>query len=83
MRRHTPHAQVLAFQAHRRATLVRLRRVNAALSQWDEVEAAAEMPADLRPEVPRPTLSRQALKELQQMLVEVVGELEATWERRN
>ncbi len=36
-------------------------------------------PAPVRP----PTLRRVALEELQQMLVEVVGELEETWERRN
>jgi hypothetical protein len=43
-----PRAQLRAFLRHRRATLARLRRVNAALSRWEELAAAA-MPADLRP----------------------------------
>jgi hypothetical protein len=30
-----------------------------------------------------PTLSRAALKQLQQMLVGVIGEQEELWERRN
>ena len=63
--KHYLRAAVHAFQAHRSATLPRLRRVNQALSQWDEVEAAAAVPADLRPQVEPPTLSRTVLKELQ------------------
>ena len=66
----------------RTATLARLRRVNEALSQWDEAEAAASMPEDLRPQVEAPTLSRTALKELQAVLVGVIDELEEMWERR-
>ena len=37
----------------------------------------------LRPDVEPPTLSRQALQELQAVLVGVVEELEASWERRH
>src|SRR5215208_4344579 len=33
----------------------RLRRVNEALSRWDEHDAAAEMPVALRPVAPRPS----------------------------
>ena len=44
-----PRAQLRAFLDHRRGTLARLRRVNEALSHWDEYEAAAAMPAALRP----------------------------------
>ena len=77
------YAEMCAFQAQRAATLARLRRVNDALDQWAEVEAAQAMPADLRPPVEPPTLSRQALQELQAVLVGVVDEIEAGWERRN
>jgi hypothetical protein len=76
-------AQLRAFLRTRRATAARLRRVNAALSRWDEYDAAAAMPADLRPHVERPTLSRGALKELQRTLCVFVGELEELWERRS
>jgi hypothetical protein len=71
------------FLTTRAATLARLQRVNAALSCWDEVEAATLAPEDLRPAVTPPTLSRAAPKELQQLLVQVVGELEDAWERRH
>ena len=83
MPQHDPRAAVRAFHGQRAATLSRLRRVNEALARWDEVEAAAAVPEDLRPHVEAPTLSRQALQELQQMLGECIGELEAAWERRN
>jgi hypothetical protein len=58
--------------------------VNEALSRWDEVHAAAAMPGDLRPPpVRQPSVCWPALKELQGMLGEVLGELEEAWERRN
>ena len=66
----------------RAATLARLRRVNEALAQRDEAEAAAVIPEPLRPQVETPTLSRTALKEVQAMLVGVIDELEEMWERR-
>ena len=69
--------------AHRRYTLARLQRVNTALSQWDEYDCAETMPADLAPQLDPPTLSRAALKELQAMLVAIVGELDEVWERRD
>jgi hypothetical protein len=76
-------AEARAFLANRAATLVRLRRVNEALSAWDEYEAAAELPADIRPRASRPTLSRAALKEVQRVLVQAIAEQQAAWERRN
>jgi hypothetical protein len=77
-------AQLRAFLRQRRATLARLRRVNEALSRWDEINAAAEMPEDLRPPpVEQPSVSWASLKELQGMLDEALGELEEGWERRN
>ena len=79
----TPRAQFRAFLTERRATLARLRRVNEALSRWDEYDAAAAMPVALRPVVERPTLGRQALKELQRELAVFACELEQAWERRN
>src|SRR3954471_5053092 len=79
-----PCAQLHAFRVRRRATLARLRRVNEALSRWDEIHAAAEMPEELRPPpVEQPSVSWASLKELQRMLGEVLGELEEAWERRN
>ena len=74
---------VRASQVERRVMLGRLQRVNEALSRWDEYDAAQEIPEDIRPQVEPPTLSRKALKELQQMLADCIGELEAAWERRN
>ncbi len=61
-----------AFRLRRRATIARLQRVNAAVSAWDEYDCAQAMPADLRPRVRHPTLSRPALKELQGMLCDVI-----------
>jgi hypothetical protein len=71
-------------RAHLRATLARLRRVNEALSRWDEINAAAEMPEELRPPpVEQPSVSWASLKELQGLLGEVLGELEEAGEWRN
>ena len=70
---------VRAFRARRRATLAR-RRVNGALDRWAEVEAAAAMPAELRPDVAPPTLGHQALQELQAVLAGV-DEREESGER--
>jgi hypothetical protein len=78
-----PRAHLRAFLTKRRATLARLRRVNEALSRWDEHDAAAAMPAALRPVVERPTLGRQALNELQRELAVFACELEQAWERRH
>jgi hypothetical protein len=79
-----PGGPIGVFLTKRRATLARLRRVNEALSRWDEHDAAAAMPEDLRPPpVRQPSVSWAALKELQGMLGEVLGEMEEAWERRN
>ena len=53
------------------------------LRVWDEFAAAATMPADLRPPVPVPTLGRPALKELQALLIDALGELEAQLEQQH
>ncbi len=74
--------RVHRFLLTRHATLKRLCRVNAALSAWDEYDAALGRP-DLFPVPEPPDLSREALKSLQQALVAVLAEQEATWERRN
>jgi hypothetical protein len=50
----TPHPEVRAFLRHRPGTLARLRRVNEALSRWDEIHTAAAMPAEPRPVVTLP-----------------------------
>ena len=61
--------------------LLRLGRVNAALSAWDEYEANQLLPPDQRRPLPRPKLTREALKELQLMLVQRIGELEELFGR--
>ena len=66
----------------RRATLAGLHRVNAALSVWDEREAARTRP-DLFPIPERPSLSREALKSPRQELVATLLEQEGVWERWN
>ena len=57
--------------------MLRIARVNAALSAWDEYEANQLLPPDRRRPLPRPKLTRGGLKELQLMLVQRIGELEA------
>ena len=75
---------VARFRARRRAALARLKRVNFALAAWDAWEAAQAMPAEVRPLVLRlGPLGRKALGDLRRVLVDVIGELEAAWGRRN
>ena len=64
------------IQAQHAHNLLRLRRVNAALSAWDEYEANRLLPPDQRRPLPRPKLTRGGRKELQLMLVQRIGELE-------
>jgi len=65
-----------AIQAQHAHNLLRLARVNAALSARDEYEANQLLPPDRRRPLPRPKLTRAGLKELQPMLVQRIGELE-------
>jgi hypothetical protein len=69
-----PRAELLIL---RRAKLARLRRVNAALSRWDEFHAAACLPPELRRVVPEPSVTYEALKELQDLLCHRVADLDA------
>ena len=65
-----------------RATLARLRRVNRAITAWDEYDAAARLPTDVRPAIARPTgLRRADLVNLRAVIMGVLGELHAgeTW----
>lgn len=66
---------------HLTATAARLARVDAALSTWDEYEANGLLPPDQSRALERPKLTRVGLKELQLMLVERIGELEALFQR--
>jgi hypothetical protein len=76
--------EVARFRARRRAVLARLKWVNLALAAWDEWDAAQAMPVEVRPLVSRPgPLGRKALRELRRVLVDVMGELDAAWSRRN
>jgi hypothetical protein len=70
-----------SIQARHAHNLLRLARVNAALSAWDEYEANQLLPPDQRRRLPRPRLTRGGLKELQLMLAERIGELEELFER--
>ena len=76
--------EVARFRARRRAAPARLKRVHHALVAWDEWDAAQAMPAEVRPLVPRPgPLGRKALGDLRRVLLDVIGELDAAWSRRN
>ena len=66
----------LAYLRQRERLLARLQRVNDAISANDEYEANRHLPVDLRRKVRPPTLSRQALAGLHQMLVEELARLE-------
>ncbi len=68
----------LAYLRRREHLLVRLQRVNVALSRWHEREADACLPGGLRRDVPTPTLSREALDGLHRMLVDELGRLDGT-----
>jgi hypothetical protein len=78
-----------ALLAHRRRTRARLLRVQRAIGVYEELACAAAMPPEVRPAMPRrPTLSRDALCQLERTLLDVLGEIEtaiAAWrtERRN
>ena len=65
-----------AVQGQHAHNLLRLARVNAALSARDEYEANQLLPPDRRRPLPRPKLTRGGLKELQLILVQRIGELE-------
>ena len=65
-----------AIQAQHAHNVLRLARVNAALSARDEYESNELLPPDRRRPLSRPKLTRGALKELQLMLVQRIGELE-------
>jgi hypothetical protein len=68
--------EIAAFLGRRRHLLVRPERVTAALARWDEMEAAARLPAGLRRPVRRPVLPRSSLEGLRAMLLEELGRLE-------
>jgi hypothetical protein len=61
--------------------LLRLPRVEAALSARDEYEANRLLPPDRRRPLARPKLTRDGLKELQLMLVQRIGEPEELFGR--
>lgn len=65
----------VAYLNRRERLLIRLERVNEAISRRNEWEANAYMRGDLRRDVP-PTLSREALDGLYRMLLEELGRLD-------
>lgn len=66
-------SRVIDFGQRVQQLRARLARVNAALCRWDEYDAMAVLPSDLRREVRCPTLTRAALKGLQARLVGELG----------
>jgi hypothetical protein len=78
-----------ALLTHRRRTRARLLRVQRAIGIYEELACAAAMPPELRPPLPRRrTLSRDAICQLERMLLDVLAEIDAAmagWhmERRN
>ena len=70
-----------AIQAQHAHNLLRLARVNAALSAWDEYDANQLLPPDRRRPLPRPELPRGGPTELQLMLVQRIGEVEELFGR--
>ncbi len=65
-----------AYLRHRERLLARLERVNDAISAYDEWEANAHLPPDLRRALPTPPVSREGLNQLHRMLVEELARLE-------
>ena len=66
-----------------RANLARLERVNRALQKLEEWECAQIMPEDIRPVVEKPILGREALESLRRMILEVLVDMEESWQWHN
>ena len=62
-------------------TLRRLRRVNEALRERDELDAMQRPPPGLRSSVPAPMLDRETLQALQAELIAALGEMELRYTR--
>jgi hypothetical protein len=56
--------------------ILRMLRVNQALSAWDEYDTNELMPSGLRNHVERPALSRTELESLRQVLAGQLGKFE-------
>ena len=68
----------VAYLRRRERLLIRLARVNAAISRRNEWEANAHLPGALRRDVPQSTLPREALDGLHRMLTEELGRLDGS-----
>jgi hypothetical protein len=65
------------MQPRSRAEIVeRVHRINAALIGWDQFDANALLPPDLRREVVTPILDRATLKQLRRMLLAELKDLQ-------
>ena len=71
-----------SLQRRRRSIVARLGRVNLALEQLAEYEAAEAMPPELRPQVPKPALGRRALSALRTRLLEELAAIDERWTLR-
>jgi hypothetical protein len=63
----------------RRRIYAQLKRVNRALSRWDEYEAHVLLPSQPRRSIKPPPIPREALKSLQTMLTEELSPIEEMW----
>lgn len=72
---------VVAYLRRRERLLVRLARVNAAISCRNEWDANAYMPGDLQRNLPQSALSHEALDGLHRMLAEELGRLDGWTDR--
>jgi hypothetical protein len=61
--------------------MLRVLRLNQALSAWDEYDTNEMMPSELRHHVERPALSRMELESLHQVLAGRLAEFEPLYPR--
>jgi hypothetical protein len=60
-----------------------LQRVKRLFSDWETWECAERMPVDSRPNVARPPVARDDLRQLRADLLGAIIDLEGGWERTN
>jgi hypothetical protein len=64
------------FLARRRHLLARLEHVNGVLRRWNEYEANAHLPPDLRRDLAAPSLARDAAQGLHRRLADELARLD-------
>ena len=71
---------VVEYQARVKRMASQLRRVNDALSQWEELACQPLVPPEFRRRIRRPLVSRESLKELQAMIAVEMHRLEVDFQ---